>query len=346
MKIRQGSLARGDYLEIETGTGKDSHETKTIIPLVLGVCVGGVAIKLVVDVVNKAQGASEASMSQCVVAKMDIGFAEEITPDKLMLKDWPEDSLPEEYFENVEDLQNRVTSMFIPKDVPVYPSMLASVGTPPGIQTRIQPGYRAVSVGIDEITGVAYQLQPGDRVDIISLVQRTRLGRSDVISRVILQNVEIAAVGRALHTGKPGDAPKSVARSVTLLLKPEEVTKLHLAQSVRGKISLALRGNTDEHIDGHLAEATNEALLGFESRDDAQPEPHETLPSLEPVKSETRHPASWTVTVINGNDIRMVEYKHINGRWVQGDEAMRSSMNRFPDSPGGDSGLQPANEKG
>ena len=87
---------------------------KTLIPLILGVCVGGVAIKLVVDVVSNAQGASQASMTQCVVAKMDIGFAEEITPDKLMLKDWPKDSLPEEYFGLLEDLQNRVTDMFIP----------------------------------------------------------------------------------------------------------------------------------------------------------------------------------------------------------------------------------------
>ena len=84
----------------------------------------------------------------------------------------------------------------------------------------------------------------------------------------------------------------------------------------------------------------------FESLDDTQPEPHETQSSPEPVKFETAQPASWTVTVISGNDIRMVEYKHINGRWVPGDDAMRSSMNRFPDGPGGDSGLQPANEKG
>ncbi len=60
---------------------------KTVVPLILGVCVGGVAIKLVVDVVSNAQGATQANMTQCVVAKMDIGFAEEITPDMLMLKE-------------------------------------------------------------------------------------------------------------------------------------------------------------------------------------------------------------------------------------------------------------------
>ncbi len=122
---------------------------KAIIPLVLGVCVGGIAIKLVLNVVANAQGASQANMARCAVAKVDIGFAEEITPEKLVLMDWPRDSLPEQHFEDLEELQNRVTNMFIPKDVPIYPTMLAQVGTPPGIQTRIKPGYRAVSVGID-----------------------------------------------------------------------------------------------------------------------------------------------------------------------------------------------------
>lgn len=293
---------------------------KTVIPLILGVCVGGVAIKLVVDVVSNAQGASQANMTQCVVANMDIGFAEEITLDMLTLKEWPKDSLPPEYFDTLENLANRVTNMYIPKDVPVYPSMLAQEGTPPGIQTRIKPGYRAVSIGIDEVTGVAYQLQPGDRVDVISLVQRRRYeGGSEFVSRVILQNVEIIAVGRTLYSGKPGDAPKSVARSVTLLLTPVDVPKLHLATSNRGRIQLALRGNSDSSPAEQIASATNDQLLGLEPMLPKHPEQDDAKdsePVAQPVRSPFAAPPSWTVTVIKGNEIRSVEYRKIDGRWV------------------------------
>ncbi len=292
---------------------------KAIIPLVLGVCVGGIAIKLVLNVVANAQGASQANMAKCAVAKVDIGFAEEITLEKLVLKDWPKDSLPEQYFEDLEELQNRVTSMYIPKDVPIYPTMLAQVGTPPGIQTRIKTGYRAVSVGIDEVTGVAYQLKPGDRVDVISLVERRRRdSRPDSISRVILENVEIAAVGRSLHSGKPGDAPKSVARSVTLLLKPAEVTKLHLAQSSRGKISLALRGNMDDASSDMFASASNDQLLGIDpSRHGGAEESPSTAGDPAPVKFDPVPTAVHSVTVLNGNDMRQIEYTRLGGRWVR-----------------------------
>ena len=290
---------------------------KAIIPLVLGVCVGGIAIKLVLNVVANAQGASQANMAKCAVAKVDIGFAEEITLDKLVLKDWPKDSLPEQHFEDLEELLNRVTNMYIPKDVPIYPTMLAQVGTPPGIQTRIKPGYRAVSVAIDEVTGVAYQLKPGDWVDVISLVERRRRNsRTDFISRVILQNVEIAAVGRTLYSGKPGDAPNSVARSVTLLLKPEEVTKLHLAQSSRGKISLALRGITDDARSGMFASASNDELLGIDSSEHAEESPSAAL-DQEPVKFDPVPSDVWSVTVLTGNDIRQVEYTKLRGRWIR-----------------------------
>ena len=292
---------------------------KAIIPLVLGVCVGGIAIKLVLNVVANAQGASQANMAKCAVAKVDIGFAEEITAEKLVLKDWLRDSLPEQHFEDLEELLNRVTNMYIPKDVPIYPTMLAQVGTPPGIQTRIKPGYRAVSVGIDEITGVAYQLKPGDHVDVISLVERKRRdGRMDSISRIILQNVEIAAVGRALHSGKPGDAPKSVARSVTLLLKPEEVTKLHLAQSNRGKISLALRGNADDVESNMLASASNDQLLGINPSEhgNAEESPSAAVDPA-PVNFSPVATAVWSVTVLNGNDMRQIEYTKLGGRWIR-----------------------------
>ncbi len=302
--------------------------TKTIIPLVLGLGVGGFAIKIVVDVVKEAQGATQANMVQCVVAKTNIDFAAEVTPDQLAVRDWPKDSLPQQHFSSIEDLKARVTSMHIPKDVPIYPSMLAPPGTPPGIQTRIKPGYRAVTVAIDEITGVAYQLQPGDTVDVMSLVRRnTSEGGTDYASRIILQNVEIAAVGRTLDTGRTGQTPQSIARSVTLLLKPDEATRLHLAQTSRGKISLALRGTNDEGEPVEIAAASDDALR--DQPDEAPPappiEPTPVVPVVQqlaaaPVKSQMPEPASWVVRVISGNDIRLVEYVNDHGRWVPTDQ--------------------------
>ena len=188
-----------------------------------------------------------------------------------------------------------------------------------------------------------YQLKPGDWVDVISLVERRRRNRTtELISRVILQNVEIAAVGRALHSGKPGDAPKSVARSVTLLLKPEEVTKLHLAQSNRGKISLALRGNTDDVESNILASASNDQLLGINPSEhgNAEESPSAAVDPA-PVESDPVPTAVWIVTVLNGNDIRQVEYTKLGGRWVRTGsrlhEQERPSDQPLPSSGAGDS---------
>lgn len=295
-------------------------KTKTLIPLIMGVVVGGAAIKMVVDAINTAEGAGRADMTQCVVAKMDFDFAEEMTPEKLVLVDWPKSSLPMEYFSSKEELVGRVTSMFIPKDVPVYPTMLAPSGTPPGIQTRIPPGFRAVSVEINEVSGVAYMLKPGDRVDVVSLVRRRnpRRGNRDALetlSRMILQNVEIAAVGRTLarsNRRSGGGKGAMITRSVTLVLKPDEVTKLHLARENGGRISLALRGIMDEEK-SHVAAATNEWLLGSDALEESEPadDKVQELVGFQPVRHR-----SWRLKFISGNDIRFLDYERVNGKWV------------------------------
>jgi pilus assembly protein CpaB len=287
-------------------------KTRTIIPLVLGVVVGGIAIKIVVDVVSNAQNSNRSEVVACVVAKMDIEFADEITSDKLTTVEWPKESLPAQYFSSIEELNGRVSDMYIPKDVPVYPSMLAPPGTPPGIQTRIKPGYRAVAVAIDEVTGVSYQVKPGDRVDVVAMVKKRTKSGSQQQSRIILKNVEVATVGRALSTNKKGEQVKSIARSITLLLKPDQVTQLHLAQSIGGRLALALRGSGDfEDAD----EAVDE-----ESADNMEKQPKRPEAVVQhtanPVPQPTKRPEQvWSVNVISGNQIEQVQYRWDGGRW-------------------------------
>jgi Flp pilus assembly protein CpaB len=176
--------------------------------------------------------------------------------------------------------------------------MLAPPGTRPGLEVRIEEGYRAVSVKIDEVSGVAYNLKPGDWVDVITVMSVMRNGRKDTISNVFLQRVQVAGVGQWLDD--PG-TKGAKARSVTLLVKDEDVPKLHLAQT-KGKVTLAMRGREDERISTY--EATSEAAISGGAGDPVPValtpgNPAESAPAPTP-EVVAQVPKEWVVTVFNG----------------------------------------------
>jgi pilus assembly protein CpaB len=275
---------------------------KAIIPLVLGLCVGLVAVKLLVDTLKKAQASSAASqMVEAVRAKQDIDAYTEIKPEMVeVIK--TSDSRFAPANDRVSSLdallkpRARVTSKAIPQGSPVLLSMLAPEGTQAGMEGRIPQGFRAVSVEIDEVTGVAYQMKPGDWVDVIVVMDVDSGGgkrNKETIAESILDRVQVAAIGQAT-TGKPGDGASKVkaAKSATLLIPEEEVPKLHLAQS-RGKITLAMRGDDDTTKSVGASAHSNDLLTSMKdafamaqaqaaaSKPAATPTPQQPAPVIE-----------------------------------------------------------------
>lgn len=224
---------------------------KAIIPLVLGLCVGLVAVKFLVDAVQKARGSTSESKAFPVVrAKLDIDSYQEITEDLVEVVQTTDSAFAPalQRFSSMEEVVGQVTAKAIPQNAPVLKNMLAPEGTPPGMQGMVKEGYRAVSVRIDEVTGVAYQLKPGNWVDVIvvmDIATGNRRGAKETVAEVILQRVQVAAIGQAT-TGTPSESGSKMkpAKSATLLVKEEDVPKLHLA-ATRGKLTLAMRGDDD-----------------------------------------------------------------------------------------------------
>ncbi len=225
---------------------------KAIIPLVLGLGIGLLTVKLAVDAIKKAQAAGENRQTiHAVRAREDIGAYQEITAEMVEIIETAESNMTpvHERIDSLKTVLGRVTSKSIPQYSAVLNSMLAPEGTLSGMVGRIPPGYRAVAVKITEDSSVAYQIRPGDYVDVIVVMDiesAVRGGRRETIAEVILQHVELAAIGNT--TGQQGSAGGSSkmkpARSATLLVPEEEVPKLHLA-ATRGKITLAMRGKDD-----------------------------------------------------------------------------------------------------
>lgn len=104
---------------------------------------------------------------------------------------------------------------------------------------------RAVSIPINEISGVAGHVKVGDRVDIIATldIPGGDSGGGDMTYTILtLQDIEVLAVGASTS----GDAKKTEANNtMTLAVSVSEAQPLVLA-SERGNIRLLLRSPVDE----------------------------------------------------------------------------------------------------
>src|SRR5207248_991942 len=107
----------------------------------------------------------------------------------------------------------------------------------------IDRGSRAISVQVNEISGVSGFVRPGTRVDVLF----TRVfPNGDAATTTILQNVKVVAYGRQLDPSAKID-PRDTSRPTvaTLVVSQEQGEKLVLAEQ-RGRIQLALRNGLDD----------------------------------------------------------------------------------------------------
>ena len=138
----------------------------------------------------------------------------------------------------------------------VTPRLVASSG-PDGIAAMIRPGTRAISVPITDSTSAGGLIQPRSRVDV--LFTRTGTMR-EALTSTIIQDVEVLSIGRVTDSADPKAAAAIAAqsRTATLLVTPEQASKLELAKN-QGKITLVLRNPLDK-ASTETTSATAEAL--------------------------------------------------------------------------------------
>lgn len=114
---------------------------------------------------------------------------------------------------------------------------------------HIQKGMRAISINISEQVSVANLLRPGDYVDVIASFEEEEEKISEEmskvfpkISKVILQNVQVLALGQdlVLSADKLSEAPSTV----TLAVGKEDMEKfVYISQFAT--LRLALRSVDD-----------------------------------------------------------------------------------------------------
>jgi Flp pilus assembly protein CpaB len=107
---------------------------------------------------------------------------------------------------------------------------------------------RAITVEVNEFSGVAGLITPGCRVDMIATMQTD----GKPVARTIVQNVKVTAVGQRVvlppQSNDPAaQAPQEIVRAITVLVKLKDAEAMELATST-GRPRLVLRSSRDEDV--------------------------------------------------------------------------------------------------
>ena len=212
---------------------------KGVLFIVLAVVAGLVATVSIHQYVSMKTRVVKKPTSTVVVAGGDISPGTALTSSMVHAVTWPQELVPPGAPSSYEAIKERVVIVPLSKGEPILMSKLAPEGTIAGLGSLLTDGMRALSVRVDDVSGNAGFIKPGDHVDVLLTIQVP--GNNDEhYSRTILQNIAVLSCGQIWEQQQQDQKPV-IVKTVTLEVKPADAETLDLASN-QGKIRLALRG--------------------------------------------------------------------------------------------------------
>ncbi len=226
-----------------------------------------------------------------VVAKRDIREMETINETMLEFKRVPKTFLEpaavsldksdkkEDEKENMRTLKGLAGSIAmvpIKKNEQLTNNKITDIGLRTGLAPQITPGKRAISMSVNEITGVAKLIKPGDRVDVICFFELTGK-KENRIAKTVLQDVVVLAIGRNVNNNvarivepDPFGGKEKIRSlvedfsfsSVTLELEPLSAQMLSLILSVGDTPPMLMLRNNDDIDRVMMSASTMGDILG------------------------------------------------------------------------------------
>jgi len=234
------------------------NDGKGKVFMVLAVLLAGAAAVVgyygVTSIAGQAAASNEKNYRNVVVTATDLTFGQKLDRAMLRMARYPKDAVPEGAYADLDSVVGQTTKVFMSAREPVTAIKLSSRGG--GLSMLVRPTLRAASVQVDQVSGVAGFVLPGDRVDVLVTVDNHRMNE-DAVTRTILQNIEVLAAGQ--KTEQRDNKPITV-QSVTLLLDPKGAESLAHAQ-YEGEIHLVLR-NPEDQEEVQVAALTTGEMLG------------------------------------------------------------------------------------
>lgn len=254
----------------------------------------------------------EIKMVNVVVAAGNIEPRSMLVSNLLEMQEMPENMVPQDAVTDIAEIANKPARERIYKGDVITHAKVYQNAAMAGFVGSIPPDCRAVSIAINDITGVSGFAKPGDYVDVLLIEAES----NKVTSRLLLQDVLLLSINQNMGVRNNSDNnnnnnndnnnddsvnPETTAIAnptmATLALRPEEVMMLVSATKL-GDIYLMLRPLVpqSDYITG--AQYVLQSVKTPPQTETAQEKPAQTPEQQVPVAA----PAEEKIEIIYGDE--------------------------------------------
>lgn len=229
------------------------------IMLIIATVLAGGAAWIAKNWVDSVTGQkAEQGVTPIVVAAMDIPYGSKIEATHLKKLNWPKDSLPKGAFQDDKLVIGKIAQRAFMADEALLESQIKDRAAGSILSALIPEGKRAMSVSVNDVSGVAGFITPGNMVDIIATNNKTNK------TYILLSNVKVLAIDQVVET----DHEKPVVvKALTLEVTAEQSTLL-VREMQKGSFYFTLRNPTDNK---NVAQSPEDETPVFAAKEGAMP---------------------------------------------------------------------------
>lgn len=222
------------------------HEHKSKLPMVIFFILGILLIHKGVESYKKSIGLGK-PMTEVLISVGSMTPGQKLTQKTVMTMKIPAENTPlgvlkpKDFYKASGFTLNRSVS----KGEMIFWNALETHFNYQSPSTKIEEGYRAVSIPVDALSSVSNMVQPGDHVDLITSMIFP--GESKTTTLTVLQNVSVLSVGEGVQE----DEVQKSYGTITLMVLPNEVNLVTHAAKF-GNLTLTLRNPMDSKTNPEL----------------------------------------------------------------------------------------------
>jgi len=223
---------------------------------------------------NKKEELPQESGVFVLVAAKDLPAGHIVAAADLRWQSWPDKSVPQQYVVKKDAVSTDIPPSYVGTVVrrgivasgPVTGDNLIKLGERGFLAAVLKPGTRAISMRVDESTGVAGLLYPGDRVDVILTHEVGVKGKEADretenkvrVSETILSNVRIIAIDQSIEDLKNAKNQARSPKTATVEVTPHQAEMIAVATRM-GTLTLTLQSLACQGGEAQSASATEAA---------------------------------------------------------------------------------------